>query len=150
LEGDNIPKFGCVWHLPFKQGIADDYFSTRWFVKTFEKQTGQELPGVKEIARLADKGDVKAINLFFEFGRNLGEFLSPWLLMFKDDILVIGGSMSATFNLWGPVFKAALDKQNIQIIIETSELKEKAAILGSARLFNENFWQKTKPLLSKM
>ena len=150
LEGDNIPKLGCVWHLPFKHGIADDYFSTRWFVKTFEKYTGQELPGVKEISKLADNGDVKAINLFFEFGRNLGEFLSPWLMKFNDDILVVGGNMALAFNLWGPVFKAALDKQNIQIIIEISELKESAAIAGSARLFDESFWLKTKPLLSKM
>ena len=31
VDGPEVPKIGCVYHLPYKDGIADDYFSTRWF-----------------------------------------------------------------------------------------------------------------------
>ncbi len=31
VEGEMVPRMGCVYHLPFGTGIADDYFSTRWY-----------------------------------------------------------------------------------------------------------------------
>ncbi|MBA7584014.1 N-acetyl-D-glucosamine kinase [subsurface metagenome] len=29
VNGNEVPENGCVWHLPFEEGIADDYFSIR-------------------------------------------------------------------------------------------------------------------------
>ncbi|MFN0215070.1 MAG: ROK family protein, partial [Saprospiraceae bacterium] len=40
VSGESVPKEGCLWHLPFKDSIADDYFSTRWFIGEYQKQTG--------------------------------------------------------------------------------------------------------------
>jgi glucokinase len=30
-SGNEVPSFGCVYHLPYEDSIADDYFSSRWF-----------------------------------------------------------------------------------------------------------------------
>ncbi len=49
VSGDEVPKEGCLWHLPFKEGIADDYFSTRWFIGEYENLRGQKIFGVKEL-----------------------------------------------------------------------------------------------------
>jgi glucokinase len=150
LEGNKVPDLGCVWHLEYKDGIADDYFSTRWYIKQYAEKTGRVLSGVKEIADQAISVDKQAMNLFLEFGNNLGEFLSPWIKKFGAEVIVIGGNMTGAFNLFGPPFSSALEKQNISITIELSKLKEDAAIIGAAKLLDAKFWAKVKPLLSKM
>jgi glucokinase len=150
LEREDVPKLGCVWHLPYKDGIADDYFSTRWYIKSYATKTGNSLPGVREIAELASKGDKDAISLFNEFGNNLGEFLGTWIKSFGAEVIVIGGNMTGAYNLFGLSLQAAFEKQKINVETHLSELKEDAAIIGSARLIDDTFWEKIKPLLSKM
>jgi len=39
VERDDIPPMGCLWHLPFRDGISDDYFSTRWIIKQYDGKT---------------------------------------------------------------------------------------------------------------
>jgi glucokinase len=149
VEGADVPKLGCVWHLPFKDGIADDSFSTRWYIKRYAEKTGKQLAGVKEIADMV-KSDPRAQEVFIEFGDNLGVFLGPWLKKFKANALIIGGNVAGAYSFFGPYFEESLKQQKIEIGIHISELKEDAALIGGARLFNENFWNKVKPLLSKM
>lgn len=149
VEGDDVPELGCVWHLPFKNGIADDYFSTRWFVKRYEEKSGWSLAGVKEIADRVPS-DPKALETFLEFGQNLGLFLGPRLKQFKADTLVIGGNISAAYQLFSYDFEKTLKNQRLDISVHISELKENAALIGSARLFENDFWTNIKPLLSKM
>ncbi|HEY4786592.1 MAG TPA: ROK family protein [Bacteroidales bacterium] len=149
LDREDVPKMGCVWHLPFKKGIADDYFSTRWFIYNYQERTGRFLPGVREIAELASSDSIAA-QLFQEFGTSLGEFLGTWLRKFNADCLVIGGNLTGAYHLFGPYLEEALKQQHINIPVHLSELKETAAMIGSARLMEEDFWEKVKPLLSKM
>jgi glucokinase len=149
VEGDDVPKLGCVWHLPFGNSIADDYFSTRWYVNRYAEKSGKKLAGVKEIAGQVAT-DEHAAQVFVEFGDNLGQFLGPWLKKFKAGVLVIGGNISGAYNLFGNHFENSLSKQGIQIAVKISELKEDAALIGSARLFDDNFWVNVKHLLSKM
>ena len=149
VEGDRVPKMGCVYHLPFGKGIADDYFSTRWFIARYSELTGSVAHGVKEIANAALKSaEVKAI--FDEFGHNLGRFLSPWLNKFSAEILVIGGNISYAYDLFGPIFEKELRTAGCEIQVSISVLKEDAALLGSAYLLNEEFWKAVKPALALM
>ncbi|MDP4208649.1 MAG: ROK family protein [Bacteroidota bacterium] len=149
VEREDVPKMGCVWHLPFKDGIADDYFSTRWNIRRYAEISGHQASGVKEIAdRVAT--DASAKEVFVELGQNLGEFLGPWLKKFDAKMLVIGGNVSGAYNLFGGYFEEKLAEQNVKTVISISELKEDAALVGSARLFENDFWNHVKPLLSKM
>lgn len=149
VERDDVPEMGCLWHLPYKEGIADDYFSTRWFVNNYKLNTGILLHGVKEIAAKAPI-DPAAYNLFVEFGLNLGQFLNTYIKNFLAGVIVLGGNITESFNLFGTSFVSALKDHDANIPIVFSRLKEKAAISGSARLLDKAFWEKTKTLLGKM
>lgn len=149
VERTDVPRLGCVWHLPFKDGIADDSFSTRWFIKKYSDKTGKQAAGVKEVANEAATNS-SVMEIFTEFGNNLGEFLGPWLVKFKADALIIGGNVSGAFSLFGPPLEKSLHNQNCHVRISISELMEDAAMIGSARMFNPDYWEKIKPLLSKM
>lgn len=150
VDGSNVPPMGCTWHLPYKDSIADNYFSTRWFEKRFKQLTGKNVKGVKAIAFKASYGNMMAKSIFYEYGRNLGDFLHPWLNLFQADVLVIGGNISAAYNLFGPDFEKALKRNDINTQIRISKLKEHAAIIGSAHLLDDDYWKKIKPVLPKM
>jgi glucokinase len=149
VERDDTPRMGCVWHLPFKEGIADDYFSTRWFVKQYAEMTGETLPGVREIADVA-RINPKVAALFAEYGTGIGGFLGPWLNAFGAEVLVIGGNMAGASDLFLPAFEKVLSDLNCTTRIAWSELKEDAALIGSARLLDPAYWQRIEPLIEKM
>jgi glucokinase len=149
LEGDTVPEMGCVWHLPFGDSIADDYFSTRWFEKSYLKQTGKNVNGVKEISELYDTDDV-ARKLFIEYGTNMGDFLAPWIKKFNAGQIVIGGNITGAFDKFGKYVLQSFANHQIKCKVSLSVLKENAAIIGSARLIDEDFFGKIEPLLTKM
>lgn len=149
VERSDVPKLGCVWHLKYKDGIADDYFSTRWFVNKYESKTGEKLKGVKQIAERYD-ADNSAKEVFTEFGINLAEFLSPWLKNFSTESLIIGGNISKAYNLISPSFENELKKQGISLTIDVSKLKEEAALVGSARLLDSKYYEIIKASLAMM
>lgn len=149
IEGDGVPELGCVWHLPYKDGIADDYFSTRWFERNYTSRTGKILNGVKEIAEMAQSETIAA-DLFSEYGSNMGDFLSPWIRKFGANAIVVGGNITRSFGLFGPALHQSFAKQNIEAGFFISELKEDAAVIGSARLIDDDYWPEVKDLLSKM
>ena len=149
IEGGRVPKMGYVYHIPYESGIADDYFSTRWFLKKYFERTGIQVSGVKEIAERAAT-EAEAKKMFEDFGTNIGNFLSPLLQTFEAHCLVIGGNVTGAYSLFGPLFENALKRQNINIEIVISELMESAAMAGSARLLDEEFWVKMEPLVSNI
>ena len=149
IEGEHIPAMGYVYNIPYCNGIADDYFSTRWFVQEYENRSGEKCKGVKEIANKFDSNEI-ARELFVDFGMRLGEFLSPLLKNYNANSLVIGGNISKAFPLFKDSFIKELQSNNVTIEISISDLMESAAILGSARLIDKDFWMKTKALVSKI
>ena len=69
VDGPQVPKMGCIYHIPYREGIADDYFSTRGLLGRYKKATGVELSGVKELAAMA-ASDKLVKDLFTDFGEN--------------------------------------------------------------------------------
>ncbi len=138
---DGIPDDGFLYHIPFQNGIADDYFSTRWFLGEYKKQTGVTVSGVKELAKLAET-DKNANYLFSSFGYNLGSFLILWIQKFKTDCIVIGGNISKSFSLFEKEMQNQFKKNGIKIPVFQSTLDEDAALIGSAKLCNDNFYSK--------
>jgi glucokinase len=149
VDGSAVPKLGCVYHLPYKDSIADDYFSTRWFLGSYRKLTGIDMKGVKDIAEVAS-GDKVAMDLFKEFGNNLGYFLSPWLIKFQAEIVVIGGNISHAYNFFGEVFENRLKEEGCKCKVALSDLKEDAALLGAAWLLDDEFWKSVQHALPLM
>ena len=149
VDGPDVPKLGCIYHLPYNDGIADDYFSTRGLLGRYKSLTGKELNGVKEIAALAASDKIVS-DLFTDFGDKLGLFLSPWLKKFKAEIVVIGGNISHAYSLFGDVFENRLKKENCICKVALSKLKEDAALLGSAYLLDDDFWKSVQHALPLM
>lgn len=149
VDGPEVPKLGCVYHLPYGDNIADDYFSTRWFIGRYKKLTGKELSGVKEFAESSGTDKI-VMGLFNEFGTNLGIFLAPWLKRFKAEIVVVGGNISHAYNLFGWIFENSLKKEGCNCKVALSELKEDAAFIGAAYLLDETFWKDIQHALPLM
>lgn len=149
VDGPEVPKLGCVYHIPYKNGIADDYFSTRWFLGRYKALTGKEMKGVRELADIAGTEKVAA-GLFTEFGTELGVFLTPFLKKFNAEMLIIGGNISNAYNLFRDVFEATLKKEQCNCKVALSKLKEDAALLGSAYLLDDNFWKSVQHALPLM
>jgi glucokinase len=149
VDGPDVPRIGCVYHLPYKDSIADDYFSTRGLLKSYKETTGNDLPGAKELSALAEK-DGKAKEVFERFGDDMGGFLSFWLKKFGAEILVIGGNISFAWEYFGEAFKQRLENENYSCKVALSELKEDAALLGAAYLFDDYFWNAVQPALPLM
>jgi glucokinase len=134
-SGDDLPLDGCMWHIPFGDGIADDYISTRWFLSEYEKLTGKAVEGVFEMAELALE-DPDVGQLFEEFGANMGEILLPHAKKFGAEVIILGGNISHAYHLFGNAFEEKLDEGELHVQVLVSELGEDAALLGSARIIN--------------
>ncbi len=148
-DGPEVPRLGCVYHLPYGDNIADDYFSTRWFLGSYKKLTGKTLSGVKELSDLAET-DETVLKLFTEFGNNLGRFLAPWLIKFRAEIIVVGGNISNAYKFFGQTFEESLRREGCSCQVALSELKEDAAFIGSAWLLDEKFWKDIQHALPLM
>src|SRR5690606_36929332 len=132
--GDNVPKNGRLWDLPLEDGIADDHFSTRWFVNRFRELSGHSCKGVREILALDDPATGP---LFAEFNEKLGRFLAPHLKKFGAEALLIGGNIAKAH----PYFLAELQTYlGERVQIHMVEDTERAIILGSSRLMELDFW----------
>lgn len=149
VEGNEVPENGCLWHLPFENGIADDYFSTRGLLSRFEKVTGKKFSGVKQIAELASTNR-QAQSLFDDFGEKMGIFLEPWIEKFGIEIFVMGGNISRAYYLFGDSLNEYLENANLNMEVAISDLKETASFIGAATLLDDSFYDKVLPALHKM
>ena len=143
----DVPKDGCLWDKPYKSGISDDYFSTRWCIERYYEITSKRVKGVKEIAE-ANTEDSRAV--FNEFGVNMAEFMIPFVKKFQAEIIVMGGNISKASDLFLPTLKSELQNAGLQIEFEISPLLEDAAIIGSAKLFVADFWNLVKNELPEL
>jgi len=144
-----VPENGCIWHLPFEKGIADDYFSTRGLVNRYFERSGTKLKGVKELADLARENSL-AMELFQDFGEKLALFLVPWIKSFQVEAVVFGGNISKASHLFNDAMNEQLNKEGLRVQIYYSELQESAAFVGGAQLLNKEFWNLVKGQLKYM
>ena len=149
VSGNEVPDSGCVWYLPFENGTADDYFSTRGLLNRYNEKTGIQLSGAKELAQMAARNPV-AQSLFEDFGSKLGLFLQPWIVKFGVEVLVIGGNISNAFPLFGESLRSHLQSKDAAARIEVSELRETASMIGSAVLVDNTYFDLVKSLLPEM
>ncbi|MCG2616710.1 ROK family protein [Terrimonas sp. NA20] len=119
-----------LWDLPFKDRIAEDFLSTRWFLKRFEELTGQRVNGVKDIAIQAGQQE-NAQAVFNEFGKNLSEFLLEFIRRESPSAIVIGGNISKAYDLFKGVLEPAIDGHDRSVKIHLSSLGEEASLLGA-------------------
>ena len=152
---EGVPIDGYLYHAPFGESIADDYFSTRWFVRRWTEKTGSEIGSVKEIAAKALTNDPNALNIFDEFIDNLSHFITPWLERFRPDTWVLGGNIAKAAPLFLDKLKTALGKFT-EVNIRICELWDKSPIVGGAMSLKsignitkkDSQWRKTEQFMA--
>jgi len=119
---------------PFMDSIADNYFSTRWFVKRYAELSGVTVKDVKELTALFATNEQVRV-LFHEFTDNLVIFLKQFIETDQPEAIVLGGNIALAADLFLPELEQKLAQQNRVVPILKAQLGEEAAILGAASLF---------------
>jgi glucokinase len=123
-------KSADLWKMPFQDSIAEDYLSTRWFVKQYAAITGQPINGVRELAGLAMANSLVK-GLFNEFGKNLALFLNRFIESTGANAVVIGGNIAQSYSLFKDALSTELRNRNTDVFMATSTLGELAAVIGA-------------------
>ncbi|MEX0904258.1 MAG: ROK family protein [Balneolaceae bacterium] len=120
-----------LYKSSFKEGIAEDYFSTKWFLDQAKKRNagnGQDISGVKELSEKAENSP-EVREIFDHFGKNLAEYLNGLISHKKVDRIVFGGKIFHSYHLFEESFKDHFTNGvNVQVVNKTSEL----SLLGAA------------------
>jgi glucokinase len=129
-EGSNCGA-GEFGNVPYLQHNVEYYCSGQFF-------TDEKKISAIDNFHLAQKGDPKALQLFDEFGFNLGVVLKSILYSYDPEIIILGGSVSQSFEYFKDAMYHALQdfaysSVLANIKIDVSEL-ENSAIYGAAAL----------------
>jgi glucokinase len=145
-EGKGVPPEGYIYHLPYRDGIAEDYISSRWLLNQYRQRTGKVLKEVKCLAELAEQKDATALQLFTELGTSLGEVLSPWLKEFEAERVVIGGNIRKAHPYFLPALNACLEQSSIPTTVHISNRGENSALSGAAWICKTVYHNNINPL----
>jgi glucokinase len=82
----------------------EDVMSRRALRRAYRKASGDAAADVREIADRARDGDAVATEVLARGLRALGQALAGPISAFGADLVVVGGSMSRSWDLLGPWF----------------------------------------------
>jgi glucokinase len=138
-HGPGIPPDGRVDLLSFAGRPLEETVSRHALRHAYAQATGQSTaPDVREIAQRARQGDDAAARVFTQAYRALGTVLSPYLAEFDPAILVVGGSIAASWDLVAEPLRAGLSDlepaRTGQMAIERALHLAEAPQLGAAYL----------------
>lgn len=120
--------------LPYKDGKAEDYISSRWFEQAYVGRTGKIINGVKMLADNFHEDAVSKV-IFEEFGRNLAEVLLHAIHTFNPEAIIIGGNISNAFHLFSNLVEQSLKEKGRNVPIVQAVLGEDAPLIGAAISF---------------
>lgn len=126
---------GEIGGVRYLDGTLDDYCSGTFFRKHFS-QCGSL------VAEQARQGDQKALAVFEQFGAHVAFAIKHLLLMIDPQLIVLGGSVTQSFDLFiESVWQNLADfpYQNVveKLVIEKGQ-QQNSALLGAAQLFIES------------
>lgn len=128
---NGIAEDAALWESAFKDGIAEDYLSTRWFVNRYFELTGNKLTGVKEITSTSDN-EAYQRQIFEEFGHHLADFLIPLVKERMADTVVLGGNISNAHAAFLPCLQKKFQEQDVVVDLKIAALQENASLIGAA------------------
>ncbi|MER7722398.1 ROK family protein [Streptomyces sp. NPDC096323] len=113
VEGPDVPPGGrahllTVDGLPLEEVVSRRAIR-RFFARAAAVPDAHRLPDVHEIAGSARAGDAHALRTVRHCFGALGRALAPWCERFRPDLLVVGGSMTGSWDLVGPAVRAGFE-----------------------------------------
>ncbi len=121
---------------PFEWGRCEENVCIRFIRKRAKDLYGEEISPVI-IEDYYNKGDEKAIQIYHEYGHNLGVVLSHIINMIDPHVISIGGGLSNAFDCFK---NTMIDEIKIHapsftinnIIISPSKLRERSTMIGAS------------------
>lgn len=126
-KGQGIPPNAELFPFEFNGKRADDLFSTRGLIERFKKRD-LYYGNVADVTKDIQHGDNFLIKVFREFGKDLGQFLCPFIDDFAADILIVLGGIANALDY----FRSELEAQ-IHIPARSGKIQD-VALLGVAKL----------------
>ncbi len=120
-----------LWDSPFKNGIAEDFLSSRWFIHRYKEMSGMDVVGVKELFQMTEHKKLTK-SIFKEFGENLAYFLLPLIQKYKVKAIILGGNISGASSVFKPYLQDIIEADGTKVEIKITQLKENAALVGAA------------------
>lgn len=143
-SGTGVPPEGRVDLLRVDGRPLEDVVSRRAIRAAYRAGTatvdygsdGDAVPDVAEIAARARRGDPVARSVLRTAFGTLGGVLAPWLAAFRATALVVGGSMTGSWDLIGPALREGLARagngQGAVPGVRVAARPDRAALLGAA------------------
>lgn len=125
-EGPGIPPGGEIWNVPYEGGIVEDFVSARAIAGHYERNTGNAC-SVADLASSAEHNR-HAMEAFAEFGHHLGRVLRTVVAEFRADVVVLGGGIARSADLFLPSTRSELANGTLSLRI--SELMDRAPLVG--------------------
>ena len=139
-EGDGVPPGGEIWNFPYAGATVEDLISTRAIKSEYMARTGRDL----EVSAIAGSAanDVDAREVFEEFGLHLGQVLHDVVAPFHPDMVVIGGGISRSAQLFLPTAEKQIEGLGFRVV--QSALQDQAPLVGAA-----HFWRKGEVVVAR-
>jgi glucokinase len=130
-RGPGVPPGGRINNLTVHGAAVEQSASRRAIRRAYASATGDAAADVREVADRARAGERAARSVLAYAFRSLGTALGPCLRAFGTDVLVVGGSMSASWDLVEPWFLEGAGGCDAVVTVSTDG--ERAALAGAAR-----------------
>ena len=135
-SGAGVPAEGRVDLLQHGGRPLEDSVSARAIERAYQLRTGAAPQGMVHIAGKARGGEPAAAEVLRSAFEQLGEVLRPWLRDFGAKALVVGGSMTGSWDLIGPALlegiRAGDDASFAELQVSVATRPEEAALVGAA------------------
>ena len=129
MEGPGVPPNGWLYSLPYRNQRADDLFSTRGLLARL-RERDIYADDVASAIQSAGESRIALSESFTSFGKDLGEFLEPFISDFRADALLITGGIAEAWEYFVPSLKRSLS-----VPVLRGALGNRAALLGAAALY---------------
>ena len=118
--------------LPYKNEKIEEYVSTRAIIRFYKELSGKQMNDVKAIAALYGT-DAAAVEVFKTFSWHLAWFLQYFIQREQPQVLVIGGNIAQSWNLFMDevISELAITIPTLPVIVKAT-LGENAALIGGA------------------
>jgi glucokinase len=126
-----MPPGGRMHRMSVGSEPLEDVISRRALRAAFERAGGPAEADVKEIAELARAGDARARRVLDAAMTVLGRVVGRCVSGFRADVLVVGGSMSASWDLFAPAFRTGAIGCGLPRVVLAAD-SEHAPLVGAA------------------
>ncbi|MBV9592696.1 MAG: ROK family protein [Actinobacteria bacterium] len=130
-DSAEVPPGGRIHRAGLDGRPLEEVMSRRAIRAAYLAVTGDEAADVRDIAARARIGDGPAASVLDTALRGLGAVLAPYLDRFRPDVMVVGGSMAASWDLFESSFRAGCADVPVPPIRVSTDA-ERAGLIGAA------------------